>query len=173
MPPMIMTLHIAGGCVALLTGLFQVMPQMRARYRAAHRWLGVAYVAAVLVAGTASLPVAMLSTSPVSARVGFAVLGVLWLATTTLGLAAIINRNIAAHRRWMTRSYALTLAAVTLRIYLPIAMAVGVSFETAYPAIGWLCWVPNLVVAEVWFVRVGSTRPHLREPVAWPSSRSS
>jgi hypothetical protein len=64
----------------------------------------------------------------------------------------IRNRNIAAHRDWMIRSYALTLAAVTLRIYLPASQIAGIDFMLAYPAIAWLCWVPNLAVAE-WLVR--------------------
>lgn len=41
-------------------------------------------------------------------------------------------------------------AAVMLRIYLPVSMAGGVPFESAYPVIAWLCWVPNLVVVESW-----------------------
>ena len=46
------------------------------------------------------------------------------------------------------RNFALTFAAVTLRVYLPTSMALGVPFESAYPLIAWLCWVPNLLVAE-------------------------
>ena len=52
----------------------------------------------------------------------------------------------------MVRSYALTLAAVTLRIYLPASQVAGVSFTIAYPVIAWLCWVPNLLLAQ-WFLR--------------------
>ena len=37
------------------------------------------------------------------------------------------------HREWMIRSYALCLAAVTLRFYLPISQIAGVPFEEAYP----------------------------------------
>jgi hypothetical protein len=48
----------------------------------------------------------------------------------------------------MIRSFALTLAAVALRVYLPSALAAGIEFETAYPIIAWLCWVPNLLVVE-------------------------
>jgi HlyD family secretion protein len=40
-------------------------------------------------------------------------------------------RDIAAHRRWMVRNFALTFAAVTLRLWLPSAMASGVAFELA------------------------------------------
>jgi hypothetical protein len=49
----------------------------------------------------------------------------------------------------MLRNYSLTFAAVTLRIYLPLAAAImHLSFIPSYRVISWLCWVPNLVVAE-------------------------
>jgi hypothetical protein len=53
----------------------------------------------------------------------------------------------------MVRNFALTFAAVTLRLYLPASMAAGIAFELAYPVIAWLCWVPNVVLAEVLFNR--------------------
>jgi len=56
----------------------------------------------------------------------------------------------------MIRSFALTFAAVMLRIILPLELASGVPFSTAYKIVSWACWVPNLVVAE-WFVRVRSS----------------
>ena len=59
--------------------------------------------------------------------------------------------DVTRHRQWMVRSYALTLAAVTLRIQLPFYQAVlGLSFDDAYAIVAWFCWIPNLVVAE-WF----------------------
>ncbi len=51
----------------------------------------------------------------------------------------------------MIRSYALTFAAVTLRIYLPLSQIAGMPFDPAYQTISWLCWVPNLIVAE-WII---------------------
>jgi len=49
----------------------------------------------------------------------------------------------------MVRNFALTFAAVTLRLWLPASIASGVPFELAYPAVAWLCWVPNLLAAEL------------------------
>jgi predicted membrane protein DUF2306 len=49
----------------------------------------------------------------------------------------------------MTRSFALAFAAVMLRIYLPGSLAAGVDYYDAYPVIAWVCWVPNLIVAQV------------------------
>lgn len=34
-------------------------------------------------------------------------------------------------------------------------IASGLPFETAYPIVAWLCWVPNLVLAEALFVKRG------------------
>jgi uncharacterized membrane protein YozB (DUF420 family) len=82
------------------------------------------------------------------ARAGFAILACIWVYTGVRAWLAVRAREIASHRRWMIRSFALTLAAVALRVYLPSALAAGIEFETAYPIIAWLCWVPNLLVAE-------------------------
>jgi hypothetical protein len=61
--------------------------------------------------------------------------------------------NIEAHRQWMIRNFALTLAAVTLRHYLPFMLFVlHWPFARAYVTVSWLCWVPNLLIAE-WMVR--------------------
>lgn len=50
----------------------------------------------------------------------------------------------------MIRSFALTFAAVTLRLYLPLHLLFQVSFDDAYRAISFLCWVPNLLIAELY-----------------------
>ena len=51
----------------------------------------------------------------------------------------------------MARSYALILAAVTLRVYVaPLEGAFGE--HDGYAIVAWACWVPNLVFAE-WFIR--------------------
>ena len=127
---------------------------MRSSRVALHRWLGRTYLGiGVLVGGVAGLVVALHAFGGVTARLGFAALALAWLYTGTRAYLAIRSRDVAAHRRWMVRNFALTFAAVTLRIYLPASALAGVSFELAYPAIAWLCWAPNLVVAELWFNR--------------------
>ena len=99
-------------------------------------------------------------------HLGFGGLGVCWLATTILAVRSILRLDIPAHRRWMYRSYALTLAAVTLRIYLPLSLALGIGFEDAYRVVSWLCWVPNLVIVEAWLL------PRARDALRGASSRA-
>lgn len=144
--------HIAGGAIAMILGAFQVNAMIRRRSLARHRWLGRIYVAAVLVGAPSGLALATVSEGGIVTHLAFGLLAVLWFATTAMAYVRIRARNIEAHRQWMIRSYALTLAAVMLRLYVPAAIVSGFSFEDAYPAISWLCWVPNLLVAE-WIIR--------------------
>lgn len=53
----------------------------------------------------------------------------------------------------MIRSFALTCAAVTLRLYLLILFGLPIPFVQGYRAISFLCWVPNLIVAEYYLRR--------------------
>jgi len=59
----------------------------------------------------------------------------------------------------MIRSFALTFAAVTLRLYLPISAMLSIPFEEAYRAISFLCWVPNLALAELYLASCTKTQP--------------
>jgi uncharacterized membrane protein len=144
--------HFIGGAIALALGPFQFLDAIRARHLTLHRWLGRLYLSAIILGGVTGLVLAALSQGGVVAHLGFGLLAIAWLSTSAAAYAAIRKGRIAEHRRWMTRSFALTLAAVTLRIYLPLSMIAGVPFTIAYPAIAWVCWVPNLLVAERWFV---------------------
>ena len=85
------------------------------------------------------------------ARLGFGLLALAWLYSGVRAYLAARGGAFVVHRRWMVRNFSLTLAAVTLRLYLPSALVAGVAFEQAYPVIAWLCWVPNLILAEMFF----------------------
>ena len=63
------------------------------------------------------------------------------------------ERRFDEHRRWMIRSFAMTFAAVTLRLYLPIAPILGYDFVDGYRLTAWSSWIPNLIVAELWLRR--------------------
>jgi uncharacterized membrane protein len=143
--------HMAGGLIAIAVGAFQVSASLRDRYLNAHRWLGRLYVAGVLIGGVSAFALATRSTGGLTTHVGFGMLAVCWLTSTGLAWSFIRRGDETSHRAWMLRSYGLTLAAVTLRIWLPLSQVAGIEFETAYQAIAWLCWVPNLLVVE-WLI---------------------
>jgi len=142
-------LHVFGACFALALGPFQFLRSLRERHPALHRWMGLLYLSmGVLVGGVAGLYMSQFAFGGPPARLGFGVLALAWLYTGSRAYDAIRRREIAAHRRWMIRNFALAFAAVTLRLYLPVAAVSGVEFATAYAVIAWACWVPNLLVAE-------------------------
>jgi uncharacterized membrane protein len=146
--------HIFGSAVALIIGPFQFWTKLRNQRPQLHRWLGRCYLlVGVGIGGSAGLFMAFHAFGGLPARLGFGVLAVLWLYTGYRAYRAIRARDVAAHRRWMVRNFALTFAAVTLRLYLPTAMVSGSAFEPAYIAVAWLCWVPNLIAAELIFNR--------------------
>lgn len=145
-----LVVHASLAGVALAVGPFQFLPGLRGKRPQLHRLMGRTYVFACLVGGTAGLPLAVGSSAGPIAAAGFGALAVVWLITTGQAFRLALAGRYAEHRRWMVRSFALTFAAVTLRLYLPIAPIAGLDFMEAYRAISWLAWVPNLIVAELY-----------------------
>lgn len=141
--------HIVFGAIALLAGPWQLMPRLRARHPRIHRATGYVYVTAVAVAGSAGLVMGPTAWSGPVAQSGFTVLAIVWLATTAVGLQRIFAGDRAGHREWMTRSFALAFAAVTLRLQLPVLGLAGVSQAVAYSIVAWSSWVPNLAVTQL------------------------
>lgn len=151
--PVALRLHITTAGVALLLVPWQLWPSLRQRWPALHRRLGKAYALVALAGGISGLAAAFTTQHGPVAAAGFAALGVTWTVTTLAALQAALRRDLVIHRRWALRSFASAFAAVTLRLELPLAAALGFSFETAYPVVAWLCWVPNLLVVEWWLAR--------------------
>lgn len=144
-------LHIAASAFALAIGPFQFLKSLRTNAPWLHRWMGRIYVTACLLGGLAGGAIAMFSSSGPIAGAGFFALAILWVLFTARALVAVLQRDFATHERWMARSFALTLAAVTLRLYLPIGITLNQGeFTLPYTIIAWACWVPNLIVAEIW-----------------------
>lgn len=156
--------HIVASMLAILIGPFQFWPKLRkGRLLKLHRWLGRAYLLSVLAGGLGGLYMAQFAYGGLIARVGFATLAILWLYSGYQAYQRIRHKDIAGHRQWMIRNYALTLAGTLLRVWVPIFVGgVGTDFLMAYRVIAWLCWVPNLLVAEWIIRRSGRSQPRSR-----------
>jgi len=143
--------HVLGSGLALGIGGFQFLPWLRARHLSLHRWLGRTYLLAVLLGGIGGMVMAGQADGGLAGRFGFSLLAVVWLVSGWQAYAAVRRGDLAAHRVWMIRNFALTFAAVTLRVYLGISGAAGIPFAEFYPVVAWLAWVPNLLIAE-WLI---------------------
>ncbi|MEV0117256.1 DUF2306 domain-containing protein [Streptomyces sp. NPDC050844] len=87
----------------------------------------------------------------------------LWGWTAWRGYKAIRERDIRSHQAWMIRNFALTYAAVTLRLWFGVLTFAQLPFvqgenrfdtilAEAYAPLPFLCWLPNIVIAE-WMIR--------------------
>lgn len=151
--------HVSLAPVALFLMPFQHLPKMRLNHIRLHRTLGRLYVVSVTLSGLGGIGLAGTTNAGNVAALGFGLLGVAWVGTTIMAVKLAIQKRISEHRVWMIRSSALTFAAVTLRLYIPLFMAAGAPFEPAYVAISWLCWVPNLLIVEFYLRRKQQSNP--------------
>jgi len=153
-------LHIAGGIGALLAGPWQFLEKLRNRALNLHRWFGRFYLLSVALGSIAGLAMASVSSEGLPTHLGFGILAVFWFFTGLQAYRAIRRGEIPSHRQWMIRNFALSLAAVTLRTYMPLMLlALHWSFHVSYTIVSWLCWLPNLLIAE-WMIHRESIRAH-------------
>ena len=150
-----LVIHVAGAATALLLGPLQFSSRLRGRFGWFHRWIGRTYVVSCLVGGVAGFVLALGASTGLISTIGFGALAIAWIVTTSLAWRWAMQGRFIEHRAWMIRSFALTFAAVTLRLYLPIAAALQIPGDDAYRAISFLCWVPNLLLVELYLARKG------------------
>jgi uncharacterized membrane protein len=160
----VLCLHAITGGLALLIGPFQFLASVRRKRPALHRALGRTYLVSVLVGGVLAFFSALFSTSGLVAQVGLLILAAAWLYSAVRAYLAIRARQIQLHRIWMIRNYALTFAAVMLRVILLGGMLFPVSFSELYPISVWAGWTVPLLVAE-WFIVQRTLTPLVRPRV--------
>jgi hypothetical protein len=158
-------LHLIGGSIALIIGPFQFWQFIRQNNIRAHRIMGRIYGVGIIMGAIGSIwlqPFIVTGVLVNHFALGF--LALMWLITLTFAIYYIKYSkrmdHIEKHRQWMIRNMALTLSAVTFRLWLffliGCAVATGLDFPTAlatvYPSVGWLSWVPNLMIAEYYII---------------------
>ncbi|MEK4325444.1 DUF2306 domain-containing protein [Paenibacillus sp. FSL R7-0312] len=150
----VLYIHIFTAIFALIIGPFQLFMKPTNDRKRWHRLLGYGYVLSITVSGIVSVYLSLFATGGWIAGLGFMSLDVLWVATTLTATRKIMAKDIQAHKAWMLRSYALTFAAVTLRIWLaPLTLLFG-DFEAGFRVVAWVCWIPNLLVIEAVIFRM-------------------
>jgi uncharacterized membrane protein len=104
--------HTLAGISALLIGPINFSSRIRERHLQLHRVLGRIYVIAVFVGSFTGIALA-------AGRPGFpgtCMQAAAWMVCTTAAFITARNRQIAVHRQWMARSYAVTFTFVSSRV---------------------------------------------------------
>jgi len=150
--PLPLIVHIVAACVFAILGAFQFAPRFRSSHRGWHRVAGrVVVIGGVLVAGSALWMTLFYTADPDSGSLLYVlrlVFGSAMAACLVLGVTTIRRGDVAAHRAWMIRAYAIGLAAGTQAFTGGISEALfgtGVLQGDLAKASG---WVINLAVAE-------------------------
>ena len=166
-------LHIVAGVTFSVVGAFQFVPQLRRGRRSWHRLAGRVLIPLGFVLALSALWMATLSQLP--AGDGPALLVIRWvfgsymLVALVLAVRALVQRRYAVHGAWMTRAYALGVAAGTQAFALiPGSIIFGSSDETSRAVAMTVGWLINLAVAELVISRRrsrGASRAVARPPL--------
>lgn len=141
--------HMFGAGLALLLVPLQWNVWLRRHWPRLHRIGGWLYAGAILIGGLSGLSLARHAQGGAASGTGFALLAVVWMATTAIGIGYAIAGETARHRRWMWRSIALTTSAITLRLILGVGTGVlRLDFLPVYIFAAWSCWTFNLAICE-------------------------
>lgn len=143
-------IHVYTAMIVLVSGSFQFSRYLRQRHKILHRTLGYVYVLLILCfAAPTGLVMGLHANGGLTAQVLFVLLSILWWYYTLLALLSAKDGKYTAHKEFMMRSFALTLSALTLRIWKVIlAKAFHLAPMDIYVIIAGLGWVPNLLLAE-------------------------
>ena len=141
--------HIIFGGIALLIGWTQFSARIRSNNLNIHKQIGKIYLIAVILSSIAGIYIGFFATGGLISSLGFISLGIIWFYTTLKAYLYIKHKQIEQHQRMMIYSYAACFAAVTLRLWLPLLTMLYGDFVKAYLIVAWLCWIPNMIVANI------------------------
>lgn len=146
----VLYLHIGTAAAAILIGPFQFIHRLRTRHTSLHRILGKGYIGSILISGLSCIYLSIYAFGGLVSKAGFLALSLAWMYTTYTAYRHIRKKQVKLHQEWMYRSYAVTLVAITFRMW---SAAIGYSFDDfqlGYVSAIWLGLIGNLIAAELW-----------------------
>jgi uncharacterized membrane protein YozB (DUF420 family) len=159
MHPIPAYVHIAPGVVYLLGAPFQLSRRFRGRHPALHRRLGRLLLVAGLVSGVLSVVIGVWFPYGGAIETGAAVVfGAYFVTALVVAFLAIRRRDVARHRRWMIRAFAVALGVGSIRIWVGLFQLAGLLAIEDGTGTGWfgvafwLAFVLHAAAAEVYLL---------------------
>jgi len=115
-----------------------------------HRNIGKVYIFLILIlAAPSGIYMGIFANGGFLSKVSFIILGSLWWFTTYKAYQSARQKKFKEHKQWMWRSFALTLSALSLRIWKVIIVYLfHPNPMDVYQIIAWLGWIPNILLIE-------------------------
>lgn len=153
--PILAYAHILPGVIYLMGAPFQLSRRFRARHLRLHRRMGRVVLTAGVVSGVFAIVFGTLFAFggwlEASATVVF---GSYFVVALVAALVAIRTRDVARHRRWMIRAFAIGLAIATIRIWIGLFQGFGLlSFQDSFGPAFWLSFVLHALAAEAYLTK--------------------
>ena len=155
--PLPVVLHILGAAVYALLGAFQFATGFRRRWPAWHRAAGWLLIPCGLVVGLSGVWMTLFYPRATGDNDLLYALRLLFgsgmVVSIVLGVTTIRRRDVAGHRAWMARAYAIGLGAGTQMLTLMVGeLVAGPPTPFSRALLMGAAWVINLAVAE-WAIR--------------------
>jgi uncharacterized membrane protein len=152
--PLPVILHIVSAVIFTIVGAFQFLPALRRGRRSWHKRAGRVLIPAGMIVALSGLWMATFTALPAGdgpllhgIRLIF---GTYMVFSILLAIRALVRRNFAEHGAWMTRAYALGIAAGTQAFFLiPGSIMFGSTHELSRAVAIGSAWLVNLGVAEL------------------------
>lgn len=142
--------HVYSSILVLLTGFLAII-RVNFNKIKIHQFAGKAYVFVILfLAAPTGIYMGFFANGGFFSKTSFVILGIFWLFSTFKAYQLIRQKNYKAHQQWMWRSFALTLSAITLRLWKWIIVYFfHPSPMDVYEIVAWLGWIPNILLIEL------------------------
>lgn len=157
--PLLTLAHIIPGLVFVISGPFQFMQKIRARYPKWHRAGGRLFLISGGIIGITALVMsfAVPAIGGVNQVVATVLFSLFFLYSLFKAFRQVLQHKIASHREWVIRAYSIGMAVVTIRIINGIFFATsGITGLTPHEFFGigfWIGFVLHLILAEFWIVK--------------------
>lgn len=140
---------LAGAC-AIFLGPLQFSDRLRQRYTKLHRVIGRIYIAGALVLAPLGTYIQYFNErngGPRSFTIAAGVDAALLMITTLIALAFILNGKVQQHRQWMTRSFAVALIFLEVRVIQGLTGLENVPGATE--TIVWCCVAFSVLAGDI------------------------
>lgn len=170
-----LVIHVLLAAVVTFAGILQLLPALRRRWPAVHRWTGRSFLLAALVATLSGFYLTWVRGSQLNlaSALSTSLNGLLILVFCWMAWRSARVRDIAGHRRHALRAYLLVNGVWFLRIGIVPAGAVmnalghRVTYDGAvFLAVSYLSWIAPLACLELYLAAERSPRAGFQRGVA-------
>lgn len=168
--PWLAYLHIAPGMVYLFLAPLQLSRRFRTRHYAVHRRLGRVLLSCALLSGVLAMLLGLIYPWGGALEASASLIFGAWFVTClVLAFRAIRGQDVAQHRRWMLRAFAVGVGIGTIRLWIGVFTTLVISRnggpegltlpdQLTFGLAFWLAFAMHVAIGEWWLRRTPNLR---------------